>query len=205
MKQLVIIGASGHGKVVADLAVHCGYTDIAFLDDARSGGTCLGYPIVGAVRDAVLYHQSDFIVAIGNAETRERVQTMLLQKGLHMATLIHPKAVIASHVSIGAGSVIMAGTVINPDTKIGEGCIINTCASVDHDNVIGDYVHVSVGSHLAGTVHVGKGTWVGAGATVSNNIQICGGCMIGAGAVVVHDIMQAGTYIGVPAKGTDIE
>ena len=205
MKQLVIIGASGHGKVVADLAVHCGYTDIAFLDDARAGRTCLGNPIVGAVRDAALYPQSDFIVAIGNAETRERVQTMLLQKGLHMATLIHPKAVIASHVSIGAGSVIMAGTVINPDTKIGEGCIINTCASVDHDNVIGDYVHVSVGSHLAGTVHVGKGTWVGAGATVSNNIQICGGCMIGAGAVVVHDIMQVGTYIGVPAKRTEIE
>ena len=77
---------------------------------------------------------------------------------------------------------------------------MNTCSSVDHDNSLGDFVHVSVGTHLAGTVKVGNHTWVGAGAVVSNNITITDSCMIGAGAVVVKDIVQSGTYVGVPAR-----
>ena len=94
---------------------------------------------------------------------------------------------------------IMAGAVINPYAKLGKGCIVNTCASVDHDCEVRDYVHVAVGAHLCGTVEVGAYTWIGAGATVSNNISICPECMIGAGAVVVKDIVEAGTYVGVPA------
>ena len=80
------------------------------------------------------------------------------------------------------------------------GCIINTASSVDHDCVLSDFVHVAVGAHLCGTVTIGNATWIGAGATVSNNVNICGECTIGAGAVVVKDIIEPGTYIGVPAK-----
>lgn len=89
---------------------------------------------------------------------------------------------------------------MNPGAVIGKGCIINTCASVDHDCRVEDFVHVSVGAHVAGTVRIGERTWVGAGATVSNNVRICDDCMIGAGAVVVKDIMERGTYVGVPAE-----
>lgn len=198
--RLIVIGASGHGKVIADIAAGSGYEDISFLDDNEELKNCMGYPVIGKSDSAKQYKDADFVVAIGSPEVREKIQTKLLNEGLKVVTLVHPDAVIAENVSIGIGTVIMAGAVVNPDTRIGNGCIINTGATVDHDNVLEDYVHISVGSHIAGTVHIGKGTWIGAGAVVSNNVNICGNCVIGAGAVVVKDIDEAGTYISVPAK-----
>lgn len=195
--KLVIIGASGHGKVVADIALRVGYSEVVFLDDAEGLVECAGLPVVGRSSDAEKFEDSDFFVAIGNAKIRERIQSGLRGK---LATLIHPNASVSRRVSIGEGTVVMAGAVINSNAVIGEGCVVNTCASVDHDCVVGDYVHISVGAHLAGNVHVGSGTWVGIGATVSNNVTICHDCMIGAGAVVVRDITEPGTYVGVPAK-----
>lgn len=198
--KLIIIGAGGHGKVIADIADKCGYQEILFLDDDSSIKDCLGYPVVGATADVEQYREYEIIAAIGNPYTRKNVQSMLEMKQFKVATLIHPDAVMAKDISIGAGTVVMAGAVINPSCRIGKGCIINTAASVDHDNVLDDYVHVSVGSHLAGNVSVGTYTWIGAGAVISNHISVCSKCMIGAGAVVVRDIDQAGTYIGVPAR-----
>lgn len=195
MKKLIIIGASGHGKVIADIAIRNGYEDIVFLDDDESVKECAGFPVIGKTCEAKGL-EGDKIVAIGNPKIRERIQEGLSD----VVTLIHPDAVISRRVEIGEGSVIMAGAVINTDALIGKSCIINTGASVDHDCVLGNYVHVSVGSHLSGTVNVGKRTWIGAGATVSNNVNICGDCMIGAGAVVIKDIDKPGTYIGVPAR-----
>lgn len=200
MNKLLIIGASGHGKVIADIARLNGYTDIAFLDDDSSKTECNGYPVVGSVAKAMQIIYSDFIVAIGNANTRQQIQESLISNGLNVVTLIHPKAVIAEKVIIGKGTVIMAGAVINSETSIGDGCIINTCASIDHDCVIGNYVHVSVGSHIAGTVEVYDRTWIGIGATVSNNLTITSDCTIGAGAVVINDIKNKGTYVGVPCE-----
>lgn len=199
MKRLVIIGASGHGKVVADIAKKNGYGEIVFLDDKESLKECGGYPVVGKSSRYAEF-DCDMFVAIGNPRIREKIQTQMELAGKHIPTLIHPSASIAEHVSIGKGTVVAAGAVINPGAVIGRGCIINTCSSVDHDCQIGDFVHVSVGAHVAGTVQIGARTWIGAGATVSNNISICGDCMIGAGAVVVRDIGESGTYIGVPAE-----
>lgn len=197
MKKLVIIGASGHGKVVADIAIKNGYNEIVFLDDDESIYECGGYPIVGKSSEAGTIN-ADVIIGIGNAGVRKRIQESIPDE--KMATLIHPDAVVADDVVIGAGTVVMAGAVINPGARIGKGCIINTCSSVDHDCEVGDYVHIAVGSHLCGTVFVGSGTWIGAGATVSNNVSICPNCMIGAGAVVIKEIKESGTYVGVPAK-----
>lgn len=198
--KIVIIGAVGYGKVVADIAQRCGYTEIVFLDDNESLKACMGYPVVGKLCTAVEHSDSDFFVAIGNPITRERIQNMLIEEGLHLVTLIHPNSIIAQVVSIGIGTVVMAGAVINSDSKIGKGCIIDTGSSVDHDDVIGDFVHVAVGSHLAGKVSVGERTWIGAGAIISNDVSICEDCMIGAGAVVIRNIDIKGTYVGVPVK-----
>lgn len=200
MDKLVIIGASGHGKVIAELAKKAGYTTIVFLDDNVSIKVCGEYKVAGNCQCAMQYKDSDFIVAIGNAEIRRKIQIQLMKENLHMVSLIHPDAVIAENVEIGTGTVVMAGAVINPYVKIGQGCIINTCASVDHDCVIGDFVHISVGSHIAGTVAVGNNTWIGAGATVSNNVKITGDCIIGAGTVVIKNIEEPDIYIGVPAR-----
>ena len=199
MKELVIIGAGGHGKVVADVAGRNGYSSIVFLDDNNALSTWGGYPVVGEIARFWEYDR-DFFVAIGNPEVRRRVQEALLSAGKSVPTLIHPAAVIGENVSVGAGTVIAAGAVVNPGAVIGDGCIINTASSVDHDCVVEDFVHVSVGAHVAGTVHIGQSTWIGAGAVVSNNLSVCGGCMIGAGAAVVKDITESGTYVGVPAE-----
>lgn len=193
-KEIVIIGAGGHGRVVADIARLCGYDNIAFLDDAEIPDT------IGKVSDYVKYiSTADFFVAIGNSSIRERIQNELLENGCSIVTLIHSNATIGSNVSIGKGTVVMAGAVINTETKIGDGVIINTSSSVDHNCIVEDFCHVSVGAHLAGTVSLGKHTMIGAGATVINNIDVCENCTIGAGATVIKDITIRGIYTGLPA------
>ncbi len=196
MKRLVIVGAGGHGKVIADIARLNGYAEIVFLDDDPEIRQCGGYPVVGAcerVRDL----DGDVVVAIGSAATRERVQRTIPTERL--ATPIHPSAVV-SDATLGKGTVLMAGAVVNPGAVLGAGYIVNTASSVDHDCLIGDFVHIAVGAHVAGTVVIGDRTWIGAGATVSNNITICADCVIGAGAVVINDMTEPGTYVGVLAK-----
>ncbi|HFI0306653.1 TPA: acetyltransferase [Streptococcus suis] len=201
MKKLAIIGASGHGKVVADIAQKNGYTEIVFLDDYATG-ECAGYPIIGTSSLINELTGHTFIVAIGNAKIREKLQLQLENKSV--ATLIHPNAVISRRVLIKEGTVVMAGAIINSDVTIGKGCIINTGASVDHDCTVGDYVHVSVGAHVAGTVAIGSHAWISAGATVVNNVSITDDTMIGAGAVVIADCREPGTYIGIPARKRQI-
>ena len=170
VKRLVIIGASGHGKVIADIAVRNGYEEIVFLDDNESIKECAGFKVVGKTSDASRI-SGDKIIAIGDAKIRERM--------MHKVKTV---------------------SLIHPDVHIGRGCIINTGASIDHDCNLGNFIHVSVGAHVAGTCSIGNGTWIGAGATISNNINICADCMIGAGAVVIKNIKNIGIYIGVPAE-----
>ncbi len=198
-RRLIILGASGHGKVAADIAIRSGYEEILFLDDNPEARECLGWPVVGRVSEADGY-QGDFFVAIGNPTVRERIQNKLEGQGKNLALLIHPSAILGIGVTIGKGSILMAGVVVNPCAEIGKGCILNTAASVDHDCKVGDYVHVSVGAHIAGTVTIGAKTWIGVGAAVKNNVTIAQNCMIGAGATVVRSITEAGTYIGTPAR-----
>lgn len=209
--SLLIIGASGHGKVVADIALKMNrWKSIAFLDDDVSIKTSMGIEVVGTSDDVIAYlTECDVFVGVGNNATRERIQENLIEEGASIATLIHPSAVIGERVELGAGTVITAGVVINCCTTIGKGCIINTSASVDHDNSIGDYVHISPGARLAGTVKIGHGSWLGIGSIVSNNLNITTSCKVGAGALVIKDISESGIYIGVPARrisnGKDID
>lgn len=201
-KNLIIIGASGHGKVVADIAERLGHwNEIYFLDDDESIKSLMEYKVIGTSKDITEYvNDSDFFVAIGKNETRMKIQELIEEVGGHIVSLVHPNAVIGKNVNIGVGTVVMAGAVINAATNIGKGCIINTGATIDHDCQIGDYVHVSPGVNVAGTVKVGNLTWLGIGSKVSNNLTITNNCVIGAGAVVVKDIKKSGTYIGVPAR-----
>ena len=201
-KKLVIIGASGQGKVVADIASKLQkYKEIVFLDDNENTKQCLNFPVVGKSLDAKYYiKEADFFVAIGNAQIRKKVTEQLEALGATLPVLIHPNAVISEWVTIGIGTVVMAGAVINPNSIIGKGCIINTCSSVDHDCCLGDFVHIAVGAHIAGTVRIKDNTFIGAGVTIKNNVSICNDCIIGAGAVVVKNIEETGTYVGVPVK-----
>jgi sugar O-acyltransferase (sialic acid O-acetyltransferase NeuD family) len=200
--KLLIVGASGHGKVVADIALKMNkWKQIAFLDDNERLQKTMGFEVIGKSLDAYNYVEEwDLFVGIGNNEIREKIQNRLQLVGASIPILIHPKSTIGEQVGIGMGTVVMAGVVVNCSTIIGEGCIINTGASIDHDNWIGDFVHIAPGARLAGTVKVGEGSWLGIGSVVSNNVTITDYCRIGAGAVVVRDINEPGTYVGVPVR-----
>lgn len=202
--NIVILGASGHGKVVADIARLNGYEQIVFLDDDTSKQNNGEYPVVGTISDFLRshtvgnIHKSDYdvFVAIGNNSIRKQISEQL---PVQPVMLIHPAAVIDRTAIIGCGSVVMAGAIVNADARIGNGCIINTGASVDHDCVLGDHVHISPGAHIAGTVNIGEKTWFGVGSCCVNNVNIAADCVVGAGAVVIDDITESGIYVGCPA------
>src|SRR5690625_355824 len=201
-ENLLIIGASGHGKVVADVASQMNkWRNIAFLDDNENLKKSMGYKVLGSSKEVHAYiDEYDVFIGIGDNELRERFYKKIQGLGSSIPTLVHPSATISDHVEIGEGTIVMPGSVINCNTRIGKACIINTSATIDHDNEIEDFVHVSPGVNLAGTVEVGKSTWLGIGSIVSNNIKITNNCIIGAGAVVTEDINKSGTYIGVPIR-----
>jgi len=196
--RLVIVGAGGHGKVVADNALKNGYTDIVFVDDCAAGA-CMGYLILGTTAEMEKLNdgRTDFVIGIGNNEARKRIAQ---KYDVHWVRLIHPSAQVGIQTAIGEGTVIMAGAIVNAGAKIGMHCIINSGAIVEHDNVIGNYVHLSPRATLGGAVQIGEQTHIGIGATVRNNTTVCKGCVIGAGAVVVKSITEQATYIGVPAE-----
>jgi sugar O-acyltransferase (sialic acid O-acetyltransferase NeuD family) len=201
-KKLLIIGASGHGKVVADIAIKMNkWKAISFLDDNINIEPPLGLDVIGTTNDYYKYVDNyEMFVGIGNNLTRKKIFEILEKTGANIPVLIHPNAVIGQQVDIGQGTVVMAGAIINSYTRVGKGCIVNTGSTIDHDNKIGDFVHISPGAHLAGTVSVGNCSWLGIGSIVSNNIKITNDCIIGAGAVVVKDLNKSGVYVGVPVR-----
>lgn len=198
MNRLIIIGAGGHGKSIADNAFKNGYKDICYIDD-HTKGEVIGFPVIGTSEDIERLNDgnTDFIIGIGNDEIRKAIAE---KYDVNWVSVIHPSAQIAFNAKVGKGTVVMANAVINVCANVGEHCIINTGAIVEHDNVIGNYVHISPNVSLGGTVSIGESTHVGIGAAVKNNIDICSDCMIGAGAVVVKNILEKGIYVGTPVK-----
>ena len=200
-KEIVIIGAGGHGRVIADIIALSGDHVLGFLDD-KDPNDFSDITILGNLSDIDRYKQeASFIVGIGNNKIRKQIMDSL---DVDWYTAIHPSAVIASDVEIDEGSAVMANVVINTGSKIGRGVIINTAATVDHDCTISDYVHISPGVHLGGTVCIGAETWIGIGAVVSNNVSICGNCIIGAGSLVLKDVFQSGSHFGHPVQHSNI-
>lgn len=205
--RLVIWGASGHARVVADIIRLQQSHEIAgFLDDHHPEKTqtdfCGALVLGGREQLEVLPGQgiNHLIVAVGDCHARLRLAALARAKGFHLATAVHPQATVAAGVQIGKGTVIMAGAVINPGACVGENVIINTCASVDHDCEIADGVHVSPGGRLAGGVVAGRAAWIGIGATVIGGVRIGADAVIGAGSVVLRDIPDGVLAYGVPAK-----
>ena len=204
MQRLAILGASGHGKVIADAAICAGWKDIVFFDDAWVKIThILDWRVVGRsenlIKDA---HNFDgVVIAIGNNEIRQDKSKQLADAGISLfSTIIHPAACISRYATIGQGSVILAGAVLNPNCHVGASCIVNTNATIEHDCVLGDGVHISPNVGLGGHVAVGDLSWIGIGASVRQQITIGSQVMVGAGAAVVSNIPDYATAVGVPAR-----
>ncbi len=203
VNKLALLGASGHGKVLACMAELLDWQQIDFYDDAWPAITQNGpWPVLGNTASlmSALAEYQGVVVAIGNNTIRLAKLAELKENGANLVSLVHPAAVVSRHASLGQGSVVMAGAVINACAQLGEGCIINTNASVDHDCVLGAGVHISPGANLAGAVCVGQGSWVGIGACVRQLVAIGQGAVVGAGAVVVASVNDFQTVVGNPAK-----
>ena len=201
--RLLIAGAGGHGRVVADAALGSGlFTAVGFLDDISKGPTVEGWPIVGsfnALREVCAGYDS-FAAGVGSANLRMDLLTMARECGLDCPPVIHLCAHVSKHAVIGIGSVICAGAYVSVGARVGAGCIINTAATVDHDCILMDGVHVAPGAHLAGNVRIGMGSWFGIGAVARQRISIGKNVLVGAGAVVVRDVADGKTVVGNPAR-----
>lgn len=202
MNRLAILGAGGHGKVIADAAVLSGWTPV-FFDDAWPTLRGVGPWEVNGDSDALLSAGTEFdsaVVAIGVNSIRLARQRALEEAGVPMATVYHPSAVISPFAEVGQGSVILAGAILNAFAVVGRGCILNTGSTVDHDCRLADGVHVSPGANLGGNVCIGEATSVGIGAAIKPGVTIGGQSVVGAGAAVIGDVPDHTTVAGVPAK-----
>ena len=206
-KQLIIWGASGHGRVVADCALTSfEWQRVSFVDDVWPQNKYSGkFEILGRGEDVDSYRTSSFIVGIGDNEIRKSKQAELLSKGLTLVNVVHVGATLSPDLQFGRGNVIMAGAIINNGADIGNGCIINTGAIIEHDASLSDFVHISPNASLGGNVQIGENSWIGIGAVIKNNITVSKNVIVGAGAVVTSDILESGTYVGVPAKKVNTE
>lgn len=208
MREIVIIGAGGHAKVIIDIILQRkkilsdnliikGILDDSFNDNEKKD--LFGIPVIGKINKiSELPTNIYYIIAIGNNSIRKKISQKY--KEIKYMPLIHPKAIIGENVKIEMGTIVMAGSIVNSYTKIGKHCIVNTGSIIEHDNIIEDYVHISPGAIICGGISIGEETWIGARATIIQGLRIGNKVTIGAGAVIVKDVENFSIMVGIPAK-----
>lgn len=201
--RLAILGAGGHGKMVAEAALSSGWESVHFYDDLFPNKKLTGsHVVMGSLEDlfADFASYNGFHVAIGSNNIRLLFLEKLRGLDLNIPNIIHSSAIISATASLADGVCIMPGVVVNADCEIGTGVILNSSSVIDHDCKISSGAHVSSGALLAGEVTVGYRTWIGIGASVIQGIKIGSDAIIGAGSVVISDIPNEVTSVGVPSQ-----
>jgi sugar O-acyltransferase (sialic acid O-acetyltransferase NeuD family) len=200
--RLIVFGSGGHAKVVIEAALaRMPAREIILLDDAEAAKarSIFGITVSGDRAQLSSLAGTPVALAIGDNTARAKVMAWLLEKGHALETVVHPAAIVADSVQIGAGAFVSAGAIIIAEARIGAGVIVNTGASIDHDCAIGEAAHIAPGAHLSGDVQIGARTLVGTGASIRQGISICSDVVLGVGSVVVRDIREPGIFVGNPA------
>jgi sugar O-acyltransferase (sialic acid O-acetyltransferase NeuD family) len=202
---LLVFGAGGHGKVVADVATSAGWELSGFLDDGpRLDGTKIWgleiFSLERLRRERPQLVGAAVALGVGDNRARERAHGRLVAAGLRVVSVLHATAAVAPTAILGEGTVVMANASVNPDARLGRGCIVNTGAVVEHDCQLADYVHLSPNAALGGAVILGSRTHIGLGAVALPGIKIGSDVRVGAGAAVICDAGDAMTLVGVPAR-----
>lgn len=207
MKDIVVIGGGGHGKVVMSLVRKLTTYRLLGYTDKAARQPVLGVPCLGGdeVLHGLMATGQSFCVALGLGNVgisgrRLEVARELLARGIELPPLVSPAAVVNEEVVVGPGTVVCDGAVIAAGSRIGAACIINTGSVIDHDCRIGDGVHIAPGAVLCGDVAVGELAMIGAGATVIQGRRVSARCLVAAGATVVRDADISGLYAGTPAR-----
>ena len=202
--KLLILGAGGHGRTVAEAAIRSGQFELlGFLDPGKKGQSLDGVPVLGGDDDLEPYLGVSFVVglgSVGDPSLRVALFERAISAGLVPARILHPSSTLASKLVIGEGSFVAPGCVIDPGVTVGRNVILNVGAIICHDSTVGDHVHLSPGSVLCGRVTIEDQVHVGAGATVLQGVVVHSGAIIGAGAVVIGDVAPRCTVVGVPAR-----
>lgn len=205
--RVVIIGAGGHGQVVADLLMRMNEQSqrlelVGYLDDDPDlwNQHRLGLPVLGAIEQLPRLAHDAVIIAIGDNARRRQIAERLGEMNETLIVGCHPRSVVAPDVTVGRGAMLCANAVVNPGSVIGANVILNTSCSVDHHNQIGDYAHIAPGANLGGEVLVGEGALVGIGAVIMPWRRVGAWSIVGAGALVHEDVPEGATVIGVPAR-----
>ena len=206
-KPVIVIGASGHAKVLIDLLQLSG-KEILFcteVDKELIGNTVLGVSIAGTddMIDEYSPAEVDLVNGLGSVhipELRCRIAKDWLAKGFNFSTVIHPSAVVSSTAVLEPGVQIMAGAVIQAAARIGTNSIVNTCASIDHDCVVGAHSHVAPGATLSGLVEIGELCHIGTGAKIIQAVRIGSRVVVGAGSTVIEAVPEDAIVVGTPAK-----
>jgi len=205
MKRLVILGAGGFAREIADIVRDLGPdADVELMgfadrDRSRAGETLNDSSILGSLDDVPNRAGAYGIAGAGEIAPRRRQVAEMAAAGLVPITLIHPSAIMSPFVAVGAGSAITAGTIITNNVVIGEHVVLNLGVTVGHDVVIGDHCVLSPGVHISGWVHIEEECYFGTGAVVLPRVRIGRGATVGAGAVVTRDVGPGTTVVGVPA------
>jgi sugar O-acyltransferase (sialic acid O-acetyltransferase NeuD family) len=205
---LVLWGATGQARVLAEFVPALGYEIAALVDvDPAVASFLPGVPLFRTAAElaawrATVADEVAALVAIGgpHGEERLRVQAALERDGYTIPVAVHPRAFVAADARVGDGSQILALAAVCAGAELGRGCIVNTKASVDHECRLADGVHVGPGATLAGNVTAGRGAFVGAGAVVLPCVRIGAGAIVGAGSVVVRDVPDGSVVYGNPAR-----
>ena len=194
-----ILGAGGHGAVIADIAQASDISLMGFIDVTKAGGRHMDLPIYAGL-DQVEAKQ--LVIAIGDNFKRQQVaeQVKLRAPNLEFPSLIHPKASVAQTASIGSGTVVMAGAVVGPKTTVGDFCILNHRASLDHDCLMADYASLAPGAVTGGGVHIGNRTAISLAASVKHGVVVGNDTVIGANAYLNKDLGDGWVAYGSPAK-----
>ena len=176
MKRLLIVGAGGHGRSVAEAALESGaFESLGFVDDAVDKVKDVwGYPVLGTTTDLVRYrvHADAAIVALGNNALREKLCDQLKTAGSELISIIHPRAIVSPRAEIGPGTAIMAGAIIGTEARLGTGVIVNSGAVVDHHAQVHDYGHLGVNACMAGGAILGRGAWIQAGSSLGYGVRV---------------------------------
>lgn len=208
MKAIVLWGATGHARVLAEFLGALDFEIVALVDNDPAVSSFLprvpilhGENALRAWRSARA-GEVHALVAIGGSRGAERLalQAALTDAGYIVPPAVHPRAFVAGDVTIGAGSQVLALSAVAAGARIGAGCIVNTSASVDHECRLDDGVHVGPGAALAGNVIVGRNAFIGTGAAVVPRVTIGEDAIVGAGAVVIRDVPARAVVYGNPAR-----